>query len=348
MMNNLIYRVPCKGISGYKKFIEKTFSVLDKNFNLIFAPLNDDFCEQFATKDHITKDNFYSKELVISTIPLGRYESLVNKLPDKKNITFFTMWESSVLPKFAVEELNEIDASILVPSKWNEMVFKSSGVKNVSHCPLFVDDAVFKYTQKKDDSSFVFSAGACSASETGNSKRKNFEIIFSAFRKAFKGVKDVRLNFKISSGDKSKIGNILDDRISFTISHLTDKEISNFLSESDVFVSSSKAEGWGFFQIESLAVGRPVITPNFGGVKDFCTDENSFFVDFEEQLADGAWGKRGGLWANIKEDSLIEKMRLCYEQKDAIRNNRQKYSNGVIEKFSLFEYEKRLVSILSK
>lgn len=346
-MSKLIYRAPSNSVSGYKKLIEKTFNILNENFDLIFCSLDGSVADfNKPNKNKLDKNNFFEKELVTCTVPLDRYATLSDCLPDKDNISIFTMWESSALPKFPVKELNYCANKVIVPSKWNKEVFENSGVKNVHHCPMFVDDSLFYYKPKINLDRFVFSAGACSASETGNSKRKNFEIIFSAFTKAFKGVKDVQLNLKISNNDKKKIGQFLDDRIKFITNHMSDGEVCNFLSESDVFISSSKAEGWGFLQIESLAVGRPIITVDYGGVKDFCNKDNSFFIEYEEVLADGAWGKRGGLWAEVREESIIEQMKYCYEHKDEIRHNWQKYSQSVLPQFNLENYANNLISFL--
>lgn len=347
-MKKLICRVPCSAISGYKKLINKTVEVLRQNYDLTLFPIEGFFQEKTDYQfGKITKENFKADELIISSLPLDRYGSLINVLPDKDNISFITMWESTYLPRFSVEELNHFQGKIMVPSLWNMDVFKLSGVKRVNHLPLFVDDSLFIYKQKSDLKKFTFCAGACSATSSGNGKRKNFEIILSAFRKAFKNVKDVEIKFKLSVCDKPKLSNILDDRISFNYKDLTDFEVHEYLKESDVFVTSAKAEGWGFFQIESLAIGRPVITANYGGVKDFCNKENSFFVDYEEQLAINAWGKNGGCWAEVKEESLIEQMRYCYENKDTIRHNWQKYSESVLPKFNLKNYEFNLINLLN-
>jgi glycosyltransferase involved in cell wall biosynthesis len=349
MMKTLICRIPSQAISGYGKIINKTIPILKKNFNLVLLSLDGNINqENYLFKyGKLTKENFKAPEIIISSLILDRYSSLVNILPDKDNISFYSMWESTILPRFPVEELNTFANRIYVPSKWTEEVFNLSGVKNVEHLSLFVDDSIFNFKPKINLDKFTFAAGSCSSASTGNSKRKNLDLILTAFRKAFKGVKDVELKFKISDCDKSKLCNILDDRINFDYNYLTDDKMSDFLSQSDVFVTSSKAEGWGFFQIESLAVGRPVITPNFGGIKDFCNTENSFFVDYSEELASGGWGKSGGCWAEVKEESLIEKMRYCYENKDLIRHNWQKYSDSVSNKFSLKKYEENIVNKLS-
>ena len=40
-MEKIILRAPANGISGYKKLIEKTFDILNRNCDLIFIPFND-------------------------------------------------------------------------------------------------------------------------------------------------------------------------------------------------------------------------------------------------------------------------------------------------------------------
>lgn len=343
MKKDFILRAGHNPVSGYKKLIQKTFSILKNDFDLTFLTLDGAPNNFLGETNKLTKDNFGAKELIITPLLLDRYSSLINCLPDKSNLNIFTMWESSMLPKFPVEEFNYLNGKIMVPSKWNKAVFERSGVKNVVHCPMFVDDKIFKFKKKKNLKTFTFLAGACGSFETGNSRRKNLDIILSAFSKAFRNIKDVQLIFKVSQMDRKNIGLLLDDRINFLTDNFTDEQISECICESDVFVSGSKAEGWGFFQIESLAVGRPVITVDYGGVKDFCNSDNSFFIDFEEELASGAWGKNGGLWANIKEESLAEKMFHCYKNKDTIRNNWQKYSKSVLPTFSIDNFKKNLL-----
>lgn len=348
-MNPLICRIPSQPVSGYAKLINKTISILSKYYDLILIPLdNSSFNSNNYKYGKLNKDNFRSQELIISPLILDRYFCLSNTLPDKDNIFMLSMWESSFAPKFPVEELNLLIKKTFVPSQWNLEVFQNSGVERVDYLPLFVDDSIFKYKPKSNLEKFTFFAGACSSASTGNNKRKNFNIILRSFLKAFKGVKDVELKFKLSECEKSNHGLYLDERIIFNYSDLSDAQFADFMAESDVLVSASKAEGWGFFQIESLALGRPVITSNYGSIKDFCNQDNSFFVDYTEELASDCWGKNGGCWAEMEEKSLIEQMRFCYENKDAIRNNWQKYSDSVVPKFSLENYEKNLINKLNQ
>jgi len=178
---------------------------------LIFIPFNDAAPSELKTLNGLNKYNFHVKELVLSPLCLDFTKSLTNFLPDKDNLIVSTMWESSVVPRFPVEDLNYIANKVLVPSLWNKDVFIASGVKNIVYLPLFVDDELFNLKQKKDLSNFTFCAGACEAVNSGNIHRKNFSVIINAFLKAFKGVKDVELKLKLSASDRNVLGRYLDD-----------------------------------------------------------------------------------------------------------------------------------------
>ena len=55
-------------------------------------------------------------------------------------------------------------------------------------------------------------------------------------------------------------------------------DLVNLYNKCDVFVSSTRAEGFNIPCIEAMACGKPVITTNFGGQTDFCNKYNSWLV----------------------------------------------------------------------
>lgn len=347
-MNKLIFRTPKTNISGYDKLIRKTESVLSKNFDLVCLTVDGEKNDLFQSKAAFNKETFNLEELLIGPNIFQKEFLLSERLPDKNNINIMTMWESSVLRNFSVKELNYVASRVLVPSLWNVEIFNNSGVKNVTHFPLFVDDELFTYVPKNNLDKFTFFCGAYTPSFNEDEKRKNIKTVISAFVKAFKNEKNVELIIKATEASKKLLPPHIDTRIKIIYQNLSKDSMKQLFVESDVFVSATKAEGWGFFQIESLATGRPVITVNYGGVKDFCDARNSFFIDYDEELAQGVWGKSGGLWANPKESSLIQQMRYCFEAQDEIRNNWPLYSNSVLPKFSILNYENRLTDFFKK
>jgi glycosyltransferase involved in cell wall biosynthesis len=346
MKKNLIYRCKQNNISGYKLIIDKTYEILNKHYSLIPLTIDNQKHKSFKSDNFLNKENFNSAELLISSLELNKENSWDYILPDKDNINCLTMWESTLLPRICVKELNNNVNKVFVPSKWNKECFERSGVKNVNLLNLFVDDNVFNYKPKNNLSKFTFFAGANLTSFNISNNRKNINSIIDCFLKVFKNINDVELIIKTTSENDESLFNILDNRIKIYNKNLCQSDLLNLYIESDVFVSSSKSEGWGFFQIESLAVGRPVITINYGGVKEFCNNNNSFFIDYEEELASGYWAKSGGLWAKLNFNSLCEQMYFCYKNKDILRNNWLNYSKSVLPLFSLKNYENNLLRYL--
>lgn len=82
------------------------------------------------------------------------------------------------------------------------------------------------------------------------------------------------------------------------------EEISNFYAVSDiVVVPSIWQEPFGRVVLEAMAMGKPVVASNVGGIPDFLTNENGFLV---EPLNDEMWIKCLNIL--ISDKKLREKM----------------------------------------
>lgn len=65
----------------------------------------------------------------------------------------------------------------------------------------------------------------------------------------------------------------LPERFPSTVEHpRPEREMSEFYARCDIFVFSSRGEGFGLPALEAMAVGCPVITTDSGGVRQFATD----------------------------------------------------------------------------
>lgn len=345
MFKPLILRVDRGVISGYKQLIEKTIKILQKHYDLIILPVfnekND--CEGYKK---LNKNNWNSPELYLTPVSHDGCLSFLGDFTVKDNCFLYTMWESSRLTRHQKKECQPF-SKILVPNQWNKECFEKDNF-NVDVLPCFVDEEIYYKREKKDLNKFYFVAGGSHLISSGNSKRKDFSALSKIFRKIFKDKKDVYLRIKLSNCDYDKRHLFLDDKIQYFNYFDSEINYANFLGDCDCFVSVSNAEGWGFMQIESLAVGKPLIAPLYSGVKEFADTTNTFALDYEENIAFGAWGSGGGMWANIKEESLEEQLLNVYNRRDEIRHNASFYSSSVLEKFSLKQYEKNLINFLEK
>lgn len=343
MLKPLILRVDKGLVSGYKQLIEKTIPILEKYYDLIILPVFEEKnkCDGYKK---INKTNWGCPELYISSIPNDGYISFLGDFTVKNNCFLYSMWESTRLTRHQKIECAPF-AKIFVPSGWNQKTFQRENFKSeVIQC--FVDENYFYRRDKKDTSKFYFVTGGSHLISTANDKRKDFSMLLKVFRRLFKDKKDVGLKLKLSDCDYNQRQLILNDKIEYYGYIESQNDYANFLGNCDAFISISKAEGWGFMQIESLAVGKPLIAPLYSGITEYANESNTFKLDYEEDIAFGTWGSGGGMWANIKEESLEEQLLNVYNKRDEIRHKASEYSESVLSKFSLKKYEENLIKTI--
>lgn len=71
----------------------------------------------------------------------------------------------------------------------------------------------------------------------------------------------------------------IEKRIIF-LGYVTDEEKYRYISQSDVFISTSLHEGFGIVFMESMFCGLPIICTNYGGQTDFLVhEENALLMD---------------------------------------------------------------------
>lgn len=244
---------------------------------------------------------------------------------------YFTMWETPRLSADKVRILNQCKA-VIVPSEFNVYSFSASGVTvPIYKVPLGINDKVFRFSPRNSDGKFVFNAagrihGIWDKKPTGTTfraldDRKNLLMILKAFKRAFPDHKDAELRIKTSPHQWQH--DVNDSRIRVIQEEFTEREVFEFYASSDCFVSASKMEGWGWMQQESMAVGRPVIAPITGGLREFMNERNAYAVDYGYENATEFFSG-GGLWAKPSMESMVARMRQAY-------NNREELTQKGIE-----------------
>lgn len=216
-----------------------------------------------------------------------------------KSTAFFTMYESTLLPKKSVSTINMADV-IIVPSKWCEEGFERSGViKPIRIVPLGVDTAVFKPGALHRGITVFGTAGRVAHGR----KRKGIDSVIRAFKLAFPTEPNVALQVKCHPD--CVVTDPGDTRITVHRNHWTEQKVATWLNTLTAFVSGATGEGWGLWQQQAMACGRPVIAALYGGLREFMGDENSYPVDYIEGEAIEGWH---GMWAYPDERSMAEQM----------------------------------------
>lgn len=310
----LIFRAPLNAYTGYGLhacqigglLLEKgvDFAVRATDINETFAPLPNGIRKRISAKELDAQ-----WELLLT--PPGHCPV------DGRKTAYFTMWESSKLRSDLVRNLNASEC-VIVPSAWNRSAFTASGVSRPIHTvPLGINTDVFSYRPMDKSGPCVF--GAAGRLESGG-VRKGLSRVIDIFMKAFPKEADARLHLKVFPD--CGIETVDDPRILITRAFYSERELADWYGRLTCFVSLARGEGWGLMQHQALATGRPLISPLFGGLLEFFSEEMGYSLDFRLVPASGLYHGCGD-WAEVNEDSAIAAMRCVYENRsDAERRGR--------------------------
>ena len=221
---------------------------------------------------------------------------------------FYTMMETETLhPEFA-RLCNQAD-EIWVPSKHNKRVFKKAGVnKEITVMPLGIDETLYPINDVKVNRNKhvrglmpIFNGGSKTPknfrffSLFGWSFRKGPDLLIRSFVKAFDSSDDVCLIIAArhcGSSAKNHIDIVRNEMIRYAHSVRTEnlpqiylyphiipeEEMLETYKMGDVFICTSRGEGFSLPQIEAAACGLPVISCNNTGMSEYLTEENSFII----------------------------------------------------------------------
>jgi len=211
-------------------------------------------------------------------------------LPSGKFKIGFLVYEFTRLPDCWVKNINEHLNLVFVPSRFSYEVFLISGVRRekVKILRYGFNPSHYYPAARRNGGKVLF---FCVSSAH---KRESLYETLSAFGMAFSRKDSVKLLIKLSYMPQ-KFKKFEDARLK-KINELTgadfpetqiisdrllEREMGDLYRRSDFYFSLCGAESFGLPFLEAIACGRPVISVNYGGQKDFLTDNNAFFVKYK-------------------------------------------------------------------
>ncbi len=220
-----------------------------------------------------------------------------------------TMWETTKLRLNDVLILNKHKV-IFLPSESLKKVFIESGVtRPIEVFDGFIDD-IYTYQPHKDKNILVFGLGF-----NQSFSRKNEIQAINYFLETFADVDDVELWIKTN-----KVLNVKDcKKIKVFYDIYSEQEMLNWYSNIDVFISLSKGEGIGMFNLESMAVGRPLIANPFLTVQDYLNQENGYPIDYDLENPKELFFFDCGQWSISKKESVIKIFKHVYNNRHLLK-----------------------------
>lgn len=227
----------------------------------------------------------------------------------------YTMWESTAVPAWRIEELNQAADLVFVPCAQNAEAFAASGLQRpVRVLHHGVDPARFPVVERPERRTFTFGTFG------DLTHRKGVDVLVRAFREEFAPGEDVALLLRTSTGALEADG--LDDARIRIEQGGTLRPLLASLGDMDAFVAPSRGEGFGLCGLEAAATGLPLIATDWAGPAEYVRDVDGLPLRYELVDAGGRLVNHSafeGDWAEPDVGHLRELLRTLESDREAAR-----------------------------
>jgi glycosyltransferase involved in cell wall biosynthesis len=167
--------------------------------------------------------------------------------------------------------------------------------------------------------------------------RKALDVILAAFGEAFAGDSQVALLIKTFPNPHNEVSDQVatffeaypdGPAVAVLQDDWPDEAIAGLYEACDAYVAPSRGEGFGLPLAEAMSHRLPVITTDWGGHRDFCSEENSWLVPSRLVPATTHLSEHGSLWAEPDPGALADIMRAV---RDAVVRGPKSRHSRVLE-----------------
>lgn len=218
----------------------------------------------------------------------------------------FTMYESTAMPREFAAGLARYD-NLIVPTEFSRVAVAPYVPANrIYLCPLGADAPWSPPTFAPFTFTVVAADHNCPA-------RKRVQEIVDAFSRVFPREPDVRLQIKRSVNCAPL--HTFDRRISVVADRLERSAYEAWLGATTVGVQLSAMEGWSLPVNEFMAMGRPVILPLAGAMRDYVPPAACFPVRHKLRRAPREVFQGTGMVPYGDVNHMAAQMRFAYENR---------------------------------
>lgn len=118
---------------------------------------------------------------------------------------------------------------------------------------------------------------------------KGYDILIEAFSSISEELQNWELRIIGEGKEHARLQKMIDNsRLSgkiFLLGRKNRKEIVRYLSESSIYISSSRSENFSVSVLEALSVGLPVVATICGGIRESINEQNGLLVPVEDSNA---------------------------------------------------------------
>jgi len=275
-----------------------------------------------------------------------------------KSLSYAT-FETYSPPEHWVSHLNTLDA-VLCPSLFNYKIFAHAGIKKpIFHIPHTIDIKEWNNNvsplKQYDKFTFLF-IGTWR-------KRKGYEVLLESWFKEFSSKDNVQLIIHTDHGSFKKASSTASDikrnmglekkdtaPIFIEDNVIEDDIMPSFIKSSDCFISTSFGEGFGLPGLQSMAVGVPVITVDFGGCLDYASTNSCTFIKHNgfiiHDCLDNIPQFKNKKWARVTVSETAKTMRYVFNNYEEVKKKSKYACDFVANNFSYSTNVKRFNDLL--
>jgi glycosyltransferase involved in cell wall biosynthesis len=229
----------------------------------------------------------------------------------------YTMWESTRVPAWRIDELNAFADVVFVPCAQNARAFADCGLgRPVRVLHHGVDPQRFPAMERPSDRPLTFGTFG------DLSPRKGVDVLVRAFREEFGPRDDVALLLR-SSTRRPELEALAGPRIRVVHGAGDQAALLATLQDMDAFVLPSRGEGFGLCGLEAAATGLPIVATDWGGPQEYVRDVHGLPLRYA--LRDAGGQRIGdsvfeGQWAEPDVTHLRALLRELAVDRDAARD----------------------------
>ncbi|MCV2361773.1 glycosyltransferase [Paucibacter sp. TC2R-5] len=315
---------------GHTVALHSTEGPGDFPANPHFLAANQDLATMHARLDsmpqsatHVTSRNLYPPRVSDMGSPL--------------NLLHHYAWEESGFPAEWVQNFNQHLQGLTCLSEHVQKVLIDNGVSvpmvtsgcGVDHWERVVATSNVSFPGKRFR---VLHVSSCFP-------RKGADALLKAFGAVFSQADDVSLIIKTFANPHNDIhqqlaacraANPQYPDVHVIEGDLSDNDLKALYQQCHVLAAPSRAEGFGLPMAEAMLSGLPVITTAWSGQLDFCSEENSWLVDYTFTPAQTHFNVHGSVWAEPDHDSLCDALRRARATSPAERSRRAQHGRDVL------------------
>jgi glycosyltransferase involved in cell wall biosynthesis len=263
-----------------------------------------------------------------------------------------TMTEGTQLPVGWPPHINRCVERVIVPCEHNRRAFVSSGVKvpvDVSPggtCP-WEFPVIRRDYRNNGHRPYTFLALA------DRGARKGWVEVWSAFYQAFgppEKTQDARLLIKTRPNTNDLIDRIIpvtrDPRVRFWNDDA--ENMADVYMQADCFAIPSRSEGWGMPHREAAMMGLPVLATRYSGLEDGIDHWAIPIESYQMERIDNEFLHLKGEWARVDTDELAEKMRGCYDHRQAAARRGQQAAQWLRQHQTWDHAARRLLALIEE